>query len=72
MRFLAALFAIAIVAAPFAGCGGTGSSVEIGCITGCSTCSDSEDCCDNRVCTMLTSDGDARCSDFNFQCKLGE
>jgi hypothetical protein len=68
MRTLAALFAMAIVAAPFVGCG---ASAEIGCIDRCGLCGDSEDCCGDRTCTILTSDGDGRCSDHSFQGKRG-
>lgn len=69
MRTLAVLFALAIVSAPFVGCG---ASAEIGCVAGCGLCGASEDCCGNRTCTILSSDGDGRCSDHAFQCKLGQ
>jgi hypothetical protein len=69
MRILAVLFALAFVAAPFAGCGASGS---IGCVDRCGLCSDTEDCCGDRVCTTVTSDADGRCSDGPFSCKLGQ
>jgi hypothetical protein len=69
MRTLAVLFAVAFVAAPFVGCG---ASAEIGCIDRCGLCSDTEDCCGDRTCSVLTSDGDGRCVDSAFSCKLDE
>ena len=67
MRVLAVLIALTMVTAPFVGCGVSGS---IGCTDRCGTCGSTSDCCGDRVCTVLSSDGQARCSDGNFSCKL--
>jgi hypothetical protein len=66
MKVLAVVVALALVALPFVGCGGGGG----GCIGTCGSCIDSFDCCGSDLCTNATSDGFARCSPFDFACKL--
>lgn len=69
MRILAALFAVALLVVPFAACGSGGGG---GCFGTCSFCSNSFECCGSALCSNATTDGFARCINFDFQCKVGD
>lgn len=70
MRILAALFAVALLVVPFAACGSGGGGG--GCSGVCAFCSSSFDCCGSALCSNATTDGFARCINFDFQCKVGD
>lgn len=69
MRILAALFAVALLVVPFAACGSGGGG---GCFGICAFCSNSFECCGSALCSNATTDGFARCINFDFQCKVGD
>jgi hypothetical protein len=67
MRILGVIVVLLLVALPFLGCGGGGG----GCLGPCSFCSFSGECCGSALCSNQTTDGNPRCIEFDFQCKLG-